>query len=257
MQSRTRKGFTLVELLVVIGIIALLMAILMPALNRAREQARRVQCASSIRQLLQALHMYVSDNKQSLPYANPGGQIPPGWMYQTSLLSSPRRQEDVQTGTFHRYLNDYGVWHCPNDSPPYVIPSVPSSIFPLSSYTMNVCVVNFSRPNLPSYKVTKFKPDSIIFWEPEESGMGLQYVWDDGTSAADQSPLTRRHGQAGSNVAANRDSRIGSAVGIIDGHIEFVSRKQWNDWNVVGPWPNPVWCKPGVATGGAQNTWYQ
>ena len=75
-ESNRRTGFTLVELLVVIGIIAVLVGILLPTLSRAREAANRTQCLSNLRQIATFLNMYANAYNQQVPIGYSGGIDP-------------------------------------------------------------------------------------------------------------------------------------------------------------------------------------
>src|ERR1041384_3228710 len=101
--SRRSKDFTLVELLVVIGIIALLISILLPALGRVREQADRVKCQSNIKQIATAMTMYTDEWKGVVPFCNWLGQEQnnyksAGWLYDYQLRKTTalRNQADLE-----------------------------------------------------------------------------------------------------------------------------------------------------------------
>src|ERR1035437_315126 len=94
MKCRTEcpKGFTLIELLVVIAIIAILAALLLPALSRAKTKAQGIQCMNNHRQLLMAWKMYVDDNREVLLFTK---SDPYAWMNGTLDYSANRDNWDV------------------------------------------------------------------------------------------------------------------------------------------------------------------
>ena len=174
-----RAGFTLVELLVVIGIIALLIAILMPALSKAREQANAVKCLSNQRSLGGALVLFTNEHKGYLPKAwfndspFPGG---PKWQYR-----DPMWGWDYILSTYLSRNKD--VFRCPTDEPVYFrgewtngtgLPDEPKADDIAASYRINISHQHaYGVPDsagvrpLYAQKVTKLKDSSkaIIFFD--------------------------------------------------------------------------------------------
>jgi prepilin-type N-terminal cleavage/methylation domain-containing protein/prepilin-type processing-associated H-X9-DG protein len=118
MSGRRPNAFTLIELLVVIGIISLLMSILLPSLNRAREQARSVICASNERQLYMAFMSYVNENRGRVPI--PSGTADTNPRLSVCYVMKTTGVCDYVNGTWWPYIAPpgearYGVMNCPTD----------------------------------------------------------------------------------------------------------------------------------------------
>jgi prepilin-type N-terminal cleavage/methylation domain-containing protein/prepilin-type processing-associated H-X9-DG protein len=126
MNRRTHTAFTLVELLVVIGIIAVLIGILLPSLNKARQQANTVKCLANLRQIGTSMMLYTNQNKGTLPYGYWNGVTPAGMNYPpdasstdwSTLLVTTVLAKPGPTGTYADYtaanpMPFSGLFTCP------------------------------------------------------------------------------------------------------------------------------------------------
>ncbi|MBC7782780.1 MAG: prepilin-type N-terminal cleavage/methylation domain-containing protein [Burkholderiales bacterium] len=142
-----KRGFTLVELLVVIGIIALLISILLPAMNRAREGAKRSMCLSNLRQVHQAFVFYALDYKDQVPL---GYRV--GKQY-NSMIYSGTSKKPVLFGWLYanRLIRDPRVYFCPserNEKMIYGTPLNPWVTEPIGTSTANTFSGYGSRPEV-------------------------------------------------------------------------------------------------------------
>ena len=269
-------GFTLVELLVTIAIIGILMALIFPALSKAKGKAEKVVCVNNLRQLMIATTLYGADNGDAI--VPPGGIVARHrtcWLYPSNMIflawnsdeaDLQRQIELVKNGLLYGYFKDTKLLLCPPDAKGrgdgqkrtwYLERHVK-----VSSFIMNGAIAGGHDGDFgvkKPLKMSAYRPDGIVFVEGNERRPGNAFR----AGAYDPSyHISQRHDAKEFKGLRGTDVGGGSVCASFDGSAQFVKFKVFTDWaggdgsagakladNLL---PNRVWCYP-EGRGGAKS----
>jgi prepilin-type processing-associated H-X9-DG protein len=224
--AATATAFTLVELLVVIGIIALLMSILLPALSRAKQSANRAACASNLRQLGMTFTMYTQDNRGWFPFPGALGESDGSNPWHAEDWIWWQRARDPKGSPIFKYTQGYQprILRCPSDDPKNHTRFLTADPY-VYSYTMNMAMSSDPTQTSPRLKLIEIRRASERILLAEEDERSL----DDGNfnpnlvGTSIENYLATRHDRQFQNLDARGN------VAFCDGHVDYITRRMSQD----------------------------
>jgi len=268
--QKKQSAFTLIELLVVIAIIAILAAMLLPALAKSKSKAQGIMCMNNMRQLTLAWLQYAHDNSDRIPYASgsingPNPNIDP-YVWVTGQIDfnpgNPSNWDtsvDLQKSPLWPYCgNSAGIWKCPADRSTIVPPSGPmrgQTVPRVRSMSMSIWQGGFGGQLMSGYPGITSPPwklylrltdmlnpppvHTLLFWDERSDAINLGNFYIDMTGY----PSSLGALQFNWDWPGSYHNRAGG-LSFADGHAEI---KKWLDGRTVpppsavvqGPFPSP------------------
>ncbi|HXE41770.1 MAG TPA: prepilin-type N-terminal cleavage/methylation domain-containing protein [Candidatus Baltobacteraceae bacterium] len=212
----SKRAFTLIELLVVIAIIAILAALLLPVLAKAKERGLRIQCISNLKQLQTGWLMYLSEHNDEMPPniwdGVPGqdaGSAPGSWVVGNARNDiSPT---NIQAGVQWQYNSALGIYHCPADKSL----ANDGKTSRLRSYSLLNYLGSNADDTSPYFSRTKHKGNQIT-----QTSAVLAFTCEDADSINDGIFLVGSPPDFWRDMPGSRHSQ-GCTFSFLDGHVEY------------------------------------